>query len=57
MEKPSARKCSVCGKTKGVTWHAAEVDGQMRHICAHPKCFIAARKVASKLLAAFRNRD
>lgn len=53
------RICIVCRKPKGVTFHTMEIDGQMRSIQAHVKCFILLRKrqtLTARLLDVFREK-
>lgn len=44
MAAPTARRCAHCGRSKGVTFYALQtLDGSMRSVAAHPKCFVQLR--------------
>jgi hypothetical protein len=51
--RPTERRCVVCGKTKGVTFHALQqLDGTMRSTAAHLGCFKTLRAQVERERAA-----
>jgi hypothetical protein len=41
---PTARRCAHCRRQKGVTFYALQtLDGSMRSVAAHPRCFVKLR--------------